>query len=71
MKIREFRRFFGRCMAVAVAIFLLAILSEVSVRTYFSTNNVFAQIISSLIIVLAMTFVLMFAFYFIPELKKF
>lgn len=70
MKKREFLVLLQVSLSIAVIIFLTAILSDFSVRMYYSSTLWWVQIVSGLIAVVSMTLVIMFFLLWIPSTRK-
>jgi flagellar motor component MotA len=55
---------------IAIIIFVTAILSEASVKAYYSSTNVLIQIGTSIFAIFAMAFVILFILWVMPDLRK-
>ena len=66
----SFRGLFRVSFSIAIIIFLIAILSEFSVRMFYSSEDWFVKIVSGLIAIFTITFIIMVFLSRAPEMKK-
>lgn len=58
------------CFGIAIIIFLTSVLSDFSVRMFYSSTDALVQIIAGLIAVLLITLMLALLFVVIPDLRR-
>lgn len=66
----EFRVLLRASFVIAVLIFFTAVLSDFSVRMYYSGTDSFVQIFGALLGILIMTLVIMSIFLLMPDIRK-
>jgi amino acid transporter len=70
MKGRKILVLFRVSLVIAAIIFFTAILSDFSVRMYYSSTNGFVQITSGVIAVIVIAIFIMFLFWWIPDTRN-
>lgn len=68
--LKDFASRFYKSLVIAFTVFILAILSEATVRIYYSTNDAISKVINSTAIIILMALLFMLMFNVAPRLES-